>query len=225
MHDLRELKDEGEAGSDDEHRAEVELQKLTDARIAEIDASSRPRKRRSSRSDAGTGTRGRRRGGRRIARYVAIITDGNGRWARGAASPSTRATSRAPTRSRRACVTPSTSGSGADRVLVLDRELGGRRRRSGPDGMHSARIAGETPELHEEGVRMRFIGRREGIDLGARAADGLGGGLTAPTIGSRCSSHSTTAGAPRSRRGAALPGRRRRSSEPASTPPRCTIRS
>ncbi len=37
MHDLRELKEAGEAGSDDEHRAEVELQKLTDARIAELD--------------------------------------------------------------------------------------------------------------------------------------------------------------------------------------------
>jgi ribosome recycling factor len=38
MHDLRELKAEGEAGSDDEHRAEVELQKLTDARVGELDA-------------------------------------------------------------------------------------------------------------------------------------------------------------------------------------------
>ena len=37
MHDLRELKEAGETGSDDEHRAEVELQKLTDQRIAEID--------------------------------------------------------------------------------------------------------------------------------------------------------------------------------------------
>ena len=37
MHDLRELKDAGDAGSDDEHRAEVELQKVTDARIAELD--------------------------------------------------------------------------------------------------------------------------------------------------------------------------------------------
>jgi len=37
MHDLRELKSEGEVGSDDEHRAETELQKLTDARIGEID--------------------------------------------------------------------------------------------------------------------------------------------------------------------------------------------
>ncbi len=38
MHDLRELKAEGEVGSDDEHRAESELQKLTDARISEIDS-------------------------------------------------------------------------------------------------------------------------------------------------------------------------------------------
>jgi ribosome recycling factor len=37
MHDLRELKEAGETGSDDEHRAEVELQKVTDARIAELD--------------------------------------------------------------------------------------------------------------------------------------------------------------------------------------------
>jgi ribosome recycling factor len=39
MHDLRELKEAGEAGSDDEHRAEVELQKVTDARIHELDES------------------------------------------------------------------------------------------------------------------------------------------------------------------------------------------
>jgi ribosome recycling factor len=38
MHDLRELRDEGEVGADDEHRAEVELQKVTDERIAELDA-------------------------------------------------------------------------------------------------------------------------------------------------------------------------------------------
>jgi ribosome recycling factor len=37
MHDLRELKEEGEVGKDDEHRAEVELQKLTDGRVAELD--------------------------------------------------------------------------------------------------------------------------------------------------------------------------------------------
>jgi ribosome recycling factor len=37
MHDLRELKDAGETGSDEEHRAEAELQKVTDAKIAELD--------------------------------------------------------------------------------------------------------------------------------------------------------------------------------------------
>jgi ribosome recycling factor len=38
MHDLRELKEAGEAGSDDEHRAEVELQKLTDAHVSELES-------------------------------------------------------------------------------------------------------------------------------------------------------------------------------------------
>ena len=33
--------------------------------------------------------------------------------------------------------------------------------------MFSRRIADETPELHEEGVRMRFIGRREGVERAA----------------------------------------------------------
>jgi ribosome recycling factor len=37
MHDLRELKEAGDAGSDDEHRAEVDLQKVTDTRITELD--------------------------------------------------------------------------------------------------------------------------------------------------------------------------------------------
>ena len=37
MHDLRELRDAGETGMDEEHRAEAELQKVTDAKIAELD--------------------------------------------------------------------------------------------------------------------------------------------------------------------------------------------
>jgi ribosome recycling factor len=37
MQQLRELKAEGEASSDDEHRAEVELQKLTDGRVSDLD--------------------------------------------------------------------------------------------------------------------------------------------------------------------------------------------
>jgi ribosome recycling factor len=38
MHDLREMKKEGEAGSDEEHRAEADLQKHTDRAIGEIDS-------------------------------------------------------------------------------------------------------------------------------------------------------------------------------------------
>lgn len=38
MHDLRELRDAGEVGADDEHRAESELQKLTDEKVAELES-------------------------------------------------------------------------------------------------------------------------------------------------------------------------------------------
>jgi ribosome recycling factor len=38
MHDLRELRDGGDAGADDERRAEDALQKLTDERVHELDA-------------------------------------------------------------------------------------------------------------------------------------------------------------------------------------------
>jgi ribosome recycling factor len=37
MHDLRELRKEGEVGEDEERRAEADLQKITDERIAELD--------------------------------------------------------------------------------------------------------------------------------------------------------------------------------------------
>jgi ribosome recycling factor len=37
MQDLKALKDEGDVGADDERRGEQEVQKLTDARIAELD--------------------------------------------------------------------------------------------------------------------------------------------------------------------------------------------
>lgn len=37
MHDLKELKDEGEVGADDERRGEGELQKLTDAAVADLE--------------------------------------------------------------------------------------------------------------------------------------------------------------------------------------------
>jgi ribosome recycling factor len=38
MHDLKELREAGEAGADDEHRAEDALQKLTDDKVKELDA-------------------------------------------------------------------------------------------------------------------------------------------------------------------------------------------
>jgi undecaprenyl diphosphate synthase len=99
------------------------------------------------------------------ARYVAIITDGNGRWAR-----------------ERGVPVNDGHDAGADIVKARLRdatELGIKeltvysfstenwsRPAEEVDGlmrMFSRRIAGETPELHREGVRMRFIGKREGV--------------------------------------------------------------
>ena len=99
------------------------------------------------------------------ARYVAIITDGNGRWAEARGLP--------PIAGHRA---------GADVVKERLRDaarLGVAeltvysfstenwlRPQSEVDGlmaMFGERIDSETPELHEEGVRMRFIGRRAGV--------------------------------------------------------------
>lgn len=38
MHDMRELRTEGDVGADDEHRGEVELQKLTDQHVGALDS-------------------------------------------------------------------------------------------------------------------------------------------------------------------------------------------
>jgi undecaprenyl diphosphate synthase len=100
------------------------------------------------------------------ARYVAIITDGNGRWARARGLPVLEG-----------------HRAGADTVKARLRdavELGVKeltvysfstenwtRPRAEVEGlmaMFAERIDRETPELHEEGVRMRFIGRREQLD-------------------------------------------------------------
>jgi undecaprenyl diphosphate synthase len=99
------------------------------------------------------------------AAYVAIITDGNGRWAQQRGLPVIEG-----------------HKAGAD--IVHDRlrdavEFGVKeltvysfstenwtRPREEVEGlmaMFAERIDGETPELKDEGVRMRFIGRREGI--------------------------------------------------------------
>jgi undecaprenyl diphosphate synthase len=101
----------------------------------------------------------------RGASYVAIITDGNGRWA-----------------SQRGLPVAEGHRAGADAVKARLRdaaELGIREltvysfstenwSRSPEEvgalmAMFSERILRETPELHEEGVRMRFIGRRQGV--------------------------------------------------------------
>jgi undecaprenyl diphosphate synthase len=102
------------------------------------------------------------------ARYVAIITDGNGRWAQRRGLP--------PIEGHRA---------GADVVKERLRDavdLGVEeltvfsfstenwsRPRDEVEGlmrMFAERIERETPELDAEGVRMRFIGRRAGIEPG-----------------------------------------------------------
>src|SRR5215208_5849726 len=106
------------------------------------------------------------RGVSATARHVAIITDGNGRWAQQQGLP-----------------VEAGHQAGADTVKARLRDavdLGVREltvysfstenwSRSDHEvsalmTMFAERIMGETPELHEEGVRMRFIGRREGVD-------------------------------------------------------------
>ena len=100
------------------------------------------------------------------ARYVAIITDGNGRWARRARPACAR---RAPGRRGRGegagCETPSSSACKELTVYSFSTE-NWTRPKAEVDGlmaMFAERIDRETPELHEEGVRMRFVGRREGL--------------------------------------------------------------
>jgi undecaprenyl diphosphate synthase len=99
------------------------------------------------------------------ARYVAIITDGNGRWAKSRGLP---------------VLAGHEAGADVVKARLRDAvELGVReltvysfstenwgRPKAEVDGlmaMFAARIDRETPELNEEGVRMRFIGRREGL--------------------------------------------------------------
>jgi undecaprenyl diphosphate synthase len=103
--------------------------------------------------------------GDRRARYVAIITDGNGRWATQRDLPVLEG-HRAGADNVKARLRDAVD-LGLEELTVYsfstenwsrsDEEVSGLMR------MFAERIAGETPELHEEGVRMRFIGRREGV--------------------------------------------------------------
>jgi undecaprenyl diphosphate synthase len=99
------------------------------------------------------------------ARYVAIITDGNGRWAQQRGLPVVEG-HRAGADVVKARLRDAVD-LGIEELTVYSfstenwsrspEEVGGLM------AMFAERIRGETPELHEEGVRMRFLGRREGV--------------------------------------------------------------
>jgi undecaprenyl diphosphate synthase len=99
------------------------------------------------------------------ARYVAIITDGNGRWARAHGVPVNEGHSAGADTVKARLRDAAELGIEELTVYSFSTENWSRP----PEEVHglmemfSGRIATETPELHQEGVRMRFIGRRDGI--------------------------------------------------------------
>jgi len=99
------------------------------------------------------------------AEYVAIITDGNGRWAQQRGLPvieGHRAGADAVKERLRDAVE---FGVKELTVYSFSTENWTRPRQEvdGLMAMFAERVDRETPELDEEGVRMRFIGRREGV--------------------------------------------------------------
>jgi len=113
------------------------------------------------------------------ARYVAIITDGNGRWAQRRELP-VLAGHRAGADVVKARLRDAVE-LGVEELTVFSFSTENWSRSPGEVAglmeMFAERIDRETPELHDEGVRMRFIGRREGVapELVARMewAEGL----------------------------------------------------
>src|ERR1700754_1632973 len=99
------------------------------------------------------------------AKYVAIITDGNGRWAQRRGLPVIEG-HRAGADVVKARLRDAVD-LGIEELTVFSFSTENWSRSpeevSGLMTMFGERILGETPELDEEGVRMRFIGRREGI--------------------------------------------------------------
>lgn len=99
------------------------------------------------------------------ARYVAIITDGNGRWAQGQGLPVVEG-HRAGADTVKARLRDAVE-LGIEELTVYSFSTENWSRPAeevaGLMAMFDERISSETPELHEEGVRMRFIGRREGV--------------------------------------------------------------
>ncbi|HET7049153.1 MAG TPA: polyprenyl diphosphate synthase [Solirubrobacteraceae bacterium] len=98
----------------------------------------------------------------RRARYVAIITDGNGRWARSRGLPVV-AGHEAGADTVKARLRDAVD-LGIEQLTVFSFSTENWRRPADEVSalmeMFARRIELETPELHEQGVRMRFIGRR-----------------------------------------------------------------
>jgi undecaprenyl diphosphate synthase len=108
------------------------------------------------------------------AQYVAIITDGNGRWAQARGLPVVEG-HRAGADTVKARLRDAVDlGIKEMTVYSFSTENWSRPRAEveGLMAMFAERIDRETPELHLEGVRMRYIGRREGVseDLQRRIA-------------------------------------------------------
>jgi undecaprenyl diphosphate synthase len=100
------------------------------------------------------------------ARYVAIITDGNGRWARSRGLPVLDG-HEAGADTVRARLRDATEFGIRELTVYSFSTENWSRPRAEVDGlmaMFAERIERETPELYDEGVRLRFIGRREGLD-------------------------------------------------------------
>jgi undecaprenyl diphosphate synthase len=99
------------------------------------------------------------------ARYVAIITDGNGRWAQSQGLPVVEG-HRAGADTVKARLRDAVElGIEELTVYSFSTENWSRPEEevAGLMAMFGERISSETPELNEEGVRMRFIGRRTGV--------------------------------------------------------------
>jgi undecaprenyl diphosphate synthase len=100
------------------------------------------------------------------ARYVAIITDGNGRWARARGLP-VLAGHEAGADTVKARLRDAAEFGIEELTVYSFSTENWSRPRPEVDGlmaMFAERIDRETPELDEEGVRMRFVGRRQGLD-------------------------------------------------------------
>ena len=99
-------------------------------------------------------------------KYVAIITDGNGRWARQRGLPVVEG-HRAGADTLKARLRDAAElGIEELTVYSFSTENWSRPEEEvrGLLAMMGERIGSETPELKAEGVRMRYIGRREGLD-------------------------------------------------------------